>query len=213
MKIGFIGTGQVGGTLAKRLGSKGHSVFLASRGNPTTELDVLVRSIGANAQAMSIQESILASELIILATPWAAVESIAKENAEALKNKILVDCTNPLKPDLSGLQLSGENSGGELLQNLLPSTKVVKAFNTVGFNIMEQPEIEARKSVMYFCGNDQEARFKTQTLIQEIGFYPMDAGDIKSARLLEPFALLWISTAYKFGLGRDFAFSIIKNKN
>lgn len=212
MKIGFIGTGQVGGTLAKRFGSKGHSVFLGYRDQYNSDLEQLAQSIGANAQLMSIQNTITSSDVIILATPWKAVETIAKEYLNAFKNKILIDCTNPLKPDLSGLQISGENSGGEQLQTLLPQTKVIKAFNTVGFNIMENPEIDGRKSVMYFCGNDQEARFKTQTLIEELGFQPMDAGDIKSSRLLEPFALIWISTAYKYGLGRDFAFSINKNK-
>jgi len=212
MKIGFIGTGQVGSTLAKRLGAKGHSIFLGFRGQANSDLEQLAKSIGANAQLNSIKDTIELSEIIVLATPWNAVETIAKEYLKVLQSKVLIDCTNPLKPDLSGLQVSGENSGGEQLQALLPQTKVVKAFNTVGFNIMENPEIDGRKSVMYFCGNDQEARFKTQTIIQELGFQPMDAGDIKSSRLLEPFALLWISTAYKYGLGRDFAFSINKNK-
>lgn len=210
MNIGFIGTGQVGGTLARRLGSKGHSIFLSARDSSSLEVNKLANSIGANAQVMNIQETITSSEIIILATPWGATESITKANLIRLKDKILIDCTNPLKPDLSGLALSGDSSGGEYLQILLSETKVVKAFNTVGFNIMENPEFDGRKAIMYFCGNNLEAKFKTQTLIQEIGFQPMDAGDIKSSRLLEPFALLWISTAYKYGLGREFAFSIIK---
>jgi len=212
MKIGFIGTGQVGGALAQRLGARGHSIYLGSRGQTSSGQDSLTQSIGANAQVLSIQETIASSDVIFLATPWGAVEAIAKENMNELQNKVLIDCTNPLKPDLSGLQISVDSSGGEFLQNILKETKVVKAFNTVGFNIMMNPVIDGRKAVMYFCGNDQEARFITQTLIKELDFHPVDAGDITSARLLEPFALLWISTAYKYGLSRDFAFSIIKNK-
>ncbi len=211
MNIGFIGTGQVGGTLAKRLGSKGHSIFLAARDISSSEVNQLAKSIGANAKVQTIQETIASTEIIILATPFGAIESIAKENLISFRGKVLIDCTNPLKPDLSGLVFNGESSGGEYLQSLLPETKIVKAFNTVGFNIMENPEFVGRKTIMYFCGNDQEARFKTQTLIQELGFQSMDAGDIKSSRLLEPFALLWISTAYKYGMGREFAFSIINN--
>ena len=123
---------------------------------------------------------------------------------------VLIDCTNPLKPDLSGLVYSGEHSGAEYIQNLLPKTKVVKAFNTVGYNIMESPSFGVLKTAMYFCGNDGEARQRVKELILDVGFEPIEAGDIKTARLLEPFALLWISTAYKFGLGRDFAFALIK---
>ena len=131
---------------------------------------------------------------------------------EILENKILVDCTNPLKSDLSGLTISGESSGGEYIQNLLPKTKVIKAFNTVGYNIMESPVIGEHKAVMYFSGNDPDARHAVKELILDVGFDPIEAGDIKTSRLLEPFALLWISTAYKFGLGRNFAFGLIKEK-
>ncbi len=210
MKIGFIGTGQVGGTPAKRFGAKGHSLFLGARDISNLQVNELAMSIGANAQVMSVLESIESSEIVFLATPWNSVEAVAKEYSKYLEGKILVDCTNPLKIDLSGLVISGDDSGGESLQRSLPKTKVIKAFNTVGFNIMANPTIEDRKVAMYFCGNDEEARHKTQNLIQEIGFQPLEAGDIKSSRLLEPFALLWIKTAYKFGMGREFAFSLVK---
>jgi 8-hydroxy-5-deazaflavin:NADPH oxidoreductase len=212
MKIGFIGIGQVGGTLAKILGSHGHSIFLGTRDQANEEALGLARSVGANAVVLSVQEAIAQSEIIFLATPWSAVEGIAKEYAKILAGKILIDCANPLKSDLTGLLFTGENSGGEYIQQILPKTKIVKAFNTVGYNIMENPVSDGRRAMMYFCGNDQDARFKTQTLIQEVGFEPIDAGDIKSSRLLESLALLWISTAYKFGFGRNFLFSIIKTK-
>lgn len=210
MKIGFIGIGNVGGTLAKRFGAKGHSIYLGSRDLNNEEAKALSTSIGAHAKVDSIEATIKSSDVLVLATPWSAIEKLADANKAALKGKILIDCTNPLKPDLSGLILSGDISGGEFLQALIPETDIVKAFNTVGFNIMADPSLNGRKSVMYFCGNSEAARHTVRTLIQETGFEPIDAGDIKASRLLEPFALLWISSAYRFGLGREFAFSIVR---
>jgi predicted dinucleotide-binding enzyme len=210
MKVGFIGIGNVGGTLAKRFGANGHSIYLGSRDLSNEEAQALSASIGAHAKVDSIESTIKNSDVLVLATPWSAVEKIAEANKAALKGKILIDCTNPLRPDLSGLVLSGDISGGEFLQALLPETHVVKAFNTVGFNIMTDPSLSGRKSVMYFCGNNEAARHAVRTLIHETGLEPIDSGDIKASRLLEPFALLWISSAYRFGLGREFAFSIIR---
>lgn len=210
MKLGFIGIGQVGGTLALKLAKAGHSLVLGARDVHHPDAQALVQEIGIKAKISSLRECIEQSDVIFLATPWKAVEGFAKEYQSLLVGKVLIDCTNPLKPDLSGLVVSGESSGGEVLQELLPQTHVVKAFNTVGFNIMKEPLLEGRKSIMYFCGNDEKARHLVRELITEVGFFPIEAGDIKSSRLLEPFALLWISSAYKFGLGREFAYSLIK---
>lgn len=210
MKLGFIGTGNVGGALAKKLGLKGHSIFLGVRDVQSIESKKLQSTIGGHASLAPIKDCISNSDVLFLATPWSAVDSVIKDYAKNLEGKILIDCTNPLKADLSGLVFSGENSGAEYIQNLLPKTKVVKAFNTVGYNIMESPLIGDHKTAMYFCGNDGDARQKAKELILDVGFEPIEAGDIKTARLLEPFALLWISTAYKFGMGRDFAFALIK---
>jgi 8-hydroxy-5-deazaflavin:NADPH oxidoreductase len=210
MKLGYIGIGNVGGTLAKKLGAKGHTICLGVRDVHKNENNELQTTIGGHATVVGVRDCILKSDIIFLATPWSAVESVIKEHAKVLENKILIDCTNPLKADLSGLTISGEASGAEFIQNLLPKTKVVKAFNTVGFNIMESPTMKDHRAVMYFCGNDSNARQLAKELILDVGFDPIEAGDLKTSRLLEPFALLWISTAYKFGMGRNFAFALIK---
>lgn len=209
MKLGFIGTGNVGATLARKLGQKGHSIYLGARDPGSDDVKQLVKEIGAHASAHTVQEAANRAEVIFLATPWNATESILK-NLKGLSEKVLVDCTNPLKSDLSGLVVGHETSGGELVQSWAPLSRVVKAFNTTGFNIMADPIVDGRKAVMYFCGDDSDAKFKVQVLIQDVGFEPVEAGPLTSARLLEPFALLWISTAYKYGFGRDFAFSLLR---
>lgn len=209
MKLGFIGIGNVGGALAVRLGARGHSIFLGARDPGSEDARLLASKIGAHSSVHTVQEAVDRAEIIFLATPWSGTRELLA-GIKGLEGKILVDCTNPLLPNLAGLEIGLNDSGGERVQTWAPQARVVKAFNTVGFNIMAQPELEGRKAVMYFCGDDADARFQVKRLIEDVGFAPLDAGPLSSSRLLEPFALLWISTAYKFGWGRDFAFSMLR---
>ena len=210
MKIGFIGTGNVGGTLALALGKKGHSVYLGSRNPKAADIVSLLSRIGGNASGHSLSEAIGKSEVIVLALPWKITEEVVKSFSKELSGKILIDCTNPLKEDLSGLVVGHSTSGGEIVQAAAPLARVFKAFNTTGFNIMENPVLESRKSAMYFCGDDQGSRDIVRNIVADVGFEPVDGGPLSTARLLEPFALLWIASAYKFGQGREFSFNIIR---
>ena len=87
--------------------------------------------------------------------------------------------------------------------------KVVKAFNTVGANIMANPSFGADRPALFYCGDDATAKQTTKQLAEAIGFEALDAGPLTQARLLEPFALLWISLALKYGYGRDIAFKLL----
>ena len=86
----------------------------------------------------------------------------------------------------------------------------MKAFNTVGFNIMENPAFRSDKAVMFYCGDDAGAKQTVKQLTEELGFDAVDAGPLTQARVLEPFALLWISLAYGRGLGREIAFKLMR---
>jgi predicted dinucleotide-binding enzyme len=213
MKIAIIGIGNVGGTLAKAFGLKGHSLYLGARDPNSKEAKELANQIGPLASIHTPAEALSRAEVVLLATPWSATLGWVKEVAALLEGKIVMDCTNPLKSDLSGLELGHHTSGAEAVQSAAPGAHVFKAFNTVGYNIMENPVLEGRRAAMYFCGDDLKSRHQVQELIQDVGFEVIDAGPLSSARLLEPLALLWISSAYRFGLGRDFAFNILRRKS
>lgn len=214
MKIAIIGAGNVGGTLAQKWGSKGHSIFIGARDPKSEEARILAQSIGLHASVNTLLMAAQSAEVIVIATPWTATEDVVKSIAAHAAGKILIDCTNPLKKDLSGLEVGHTTSGAELVQSWAPQAFVYKSFNTTGFNIMANPEVEARKSVMFFCSDDQKNRHTVSNLIQDVGFEVLDEGPLASARLLEPFALLWIQSAYKFGMGRDFSFGILRrNQN
>lgn len=207
MVIGIIGAGHVGGALGRRLAAQGHDVLMAVREPESPEHEKLARTLGL-PRLFSPQQAASAADVVVLATPWSVTESVVKGLTD-LAGKVLIDCTNPLTKELT-LSVESNSSGGELVQSWARSARVVKAFNTTGFNIMEDPTFSAGRAMMYFCGDDGPAKAVVKALVEDVGFEPVDAGPLKNSRLLEHLALLWIYSAYQFGLGRDFAFGILR---
>ena len=208
MNIGIIGSGNVGGVLGARWAQKGHQVVFGSREPHSAEMKQLVEAAGKAARAATMTET-ATCDVLLLATPWPATQSIIAALGN-LTRKILIDATNPLLPDLSGLALGTTTSAGEQVAAWAQGAHVVKAFNTVGNNIMGDPSFHGEKPVLFYCGDEAPAKKTVHQLAEDIGFDPQDAGGLKQARLLEPFALLWISLAFQQGWGREFAFKVLR---
>ena len=209
MNIGIIGSGNVGGTLGTRWAALGHTVVFSSRNPGSSEMRELVARAGPGARAASAAEAAASSEAVLLATPWPATRQ-AIESAGDLAGKILIDATNPLLPGLAGLEFGGTASGGEQVASWASGARVVKAFNTVGFNVMADPRFGDRPAALFYCGDDADAKRAVHQLASGMGFQALDAGPLRQARLLEPFALLWISLALVQGYGRDIAFDLMR---
>jgi predicted dinucleotide-binding enzyme len=209
VKIGIIGSGNVGGALGTRWAKGGHTVTFGSRDPAGADMKQLLARAGSNARAAALADAAESGEVLLLATPWPATKEIVQGLGD-LSGKILIDATNPLLPDLSGMALPNTTSGAEQVAGWASGAKVVKAFNTVGSNIMEKPAFGADRPVLFFCGDDTGAKAKVKQLIDELGFESLDAGPLTQARVLEPFALLWISLAFKAGLGREIAFKLLR---
>ncbi len=171
----------------------------------------LAREIGPKASVETVADAAGSAEVVVLATPWGAVAD-AITQCGSLAGKVLIDCTNPLKPDLSGLAVGLGTSGAEIVQRLAVGAQVCKTFNTVGANIMANPVLEGRTVAMYYCGDEQAAKKTVRMLIQDIGFEPIDLGPLTSARYLEPMAMVWILAAMKHGLGRNQALGLLRGK-
>jgi NADPH-dependent F420 reductase len=212
MNIGIIGAGNVGGTLGRRWARNGHCVVFASRDPQSQKTREMVAAAGVNASAGSNAEAASASEVLLLSTPFHSAEE-AVRGAGNLSGKIVIDAVNPLLPDLSGLAIGRTESAAERVAEWAKGAKVVKAFNTVGYNIMENPSFEGGKVAMFYCGNDAAAKKTVASLIDELGFEALDAGPLDQARVLEPFAMLWISLAVKYGYASDFAFELLRRKS
>jgi predicted dinucleotide-binding enzyme len=210
MKIGIIGSGNVGGALGGRWAKLGHEVVFGTRNPQGTHVQQLAAKASGKTSAATLAQAANDGEVLLLATPWPATEEIIAGLGD-LNGKVLIDATNPLLPDLSGLTHGTTTSGGEQVAKWAGNAKVVKAFNTVGANILADPSFEGHRPVMFYCGDDADAKQVVKQLITELIFAAVDAGPLTQARLLEPFALLWISLALKQGLGPEFAFELLRS--
>jgi 8-hydroxy-5-deazaflavin:NADPH oxidoreductase len=209
MKIGIIGSGNVGGALGKGWAKKGHSVVFGVRDPSDPKLQSLLKQAGPNARAASVPEAAAFGDVVVFATPWNAAQDAIRSVGD-LKGKVVFDCINPLKADLSGLDVGPDTSAAEQVAKWASGAKVVKVFNTTGSNNMENSRYAEGAPAMFYCGDDAGAKKLAAQLASDLGFEPVDAGALTSARLLEPLAMLWIHLAYAQGMGREFAFGILR---
>jgi len=208
MTIAIIGAGQVGNALGRNLVARGEHVHFGVP-NPD-KYAPLARDLGSRARVGTVPTAVAAApEIVILATPYAAAAAAVRSIGD-WGGRILVDATNPIAPGLAGLSLGTSTSGAEELARFATHARVVKAFNTTGFENMADPEYAQGRIFMPVCGDDADARSRIVALVISLGFDGVDAGPLMAARYLEPFAMTWIQLAYRQGFGRKFAFSIIR---
>jgi hypothetical protein len=208
MRIAILGAGNVGGALGSAWAHHGHEIIFGVRNPDSTEVSALLQGCGPRAGAASVADAVHSAETIVNALPWPATRGVLE--ALHLEGKILLDCTNPLKADLSGVEVGATSSGGELVAGWAKGARVVKIFNTTGFANMANPIYGGEPIPMFYCGDDAEAKRTAAALARDVGFDPIDAGPLSNARLLEPYAMLWIWLAIKGGMGREFAFKLVK---
>lgn len=209
MNIAILGAGNVGGALGKGWAAKGHSIFFGVPDAQSEKVRGLLSSIGKSARAGSVHDAAEKAEIVVLATPWPAARD-AILAAGKLAGKIVVDCTNPLEPDLSGLSVGHNTSAAEQVAQWAAGARVVKAFNTTGSSNMANTHYGNNEITMCVAGDDAAAKSTVMKLAEELGFEAIDAGPLKNARLLEPFAMLWIYLALKQGLGPNIAFKLLR---
>ena len=205
MNIAVIGGGGVGETLARAWARSGHRVEFGVRDPASAKSKKLASSSGIAAKTN--REAAAAAQVIVLATPWRATRE-AVEACGNLSGKIVIDCTNPLKADFSGLDVGHTTSGAEQIASWARGARVFKAMNQIGSNLMDHPKLPG-KPVMFVAGG-AEGKAEVLGLVSELGFDTIDAGELAIARLLEPYAMLWIHLALRRGLGRDIAFALLR---
>jgi predicted dinucleotide-binding enzyme len=209
MRIGIIGAGNVGGALGRAWAKSGHDVCFGVLRPQDDKIRQLVQSVGPRARAGTVPEAAAFGEVVVLATPWQATEAAVRQAGD-LSSKVLIDCTNPLTPDFSRLALGFNTSGAEQVAGWARGARVFKAFNTTGFNIMADPVIGGTRTVMFVCGDEEASKPTVLQLARDVGFDVIDAGKLVQARLLEPWALLWISLALGGNIGREFGFALLR---
>ena len=208
MRIGIIGSGNVGGTLGRRWAERGHEIMFGSRDPSSNKIQSLLEQINGKAKAGTLSDAAVYGEVLVLATPWPATERTLSDLGD-LSGKIIFDCTNPLKPDFS-LDVGHSTSGAEQVALWADGARIVKVFNTTGYGNMADPSYDGQKATMFFAGDDHVAKSKAARLAEQIGFEAVDAGPLSHARLLEPMAVLWIYLAHAQGMGTGIAFQLLR---
>lgn len=203
MTLAIIGAGHVGQALAQALVARRHGVRFGVP-DPARYAELPSRYPGG-VTVGTVNEALEGADLAILATPYAAALQVARDVAD-WGNRILVDATNPIAPGLSGLLVGTTTSGAQEIARLARRARVVKAFNTTGFDNMASPDYPGGSLFMPVAGDDVEARREVIALATQIGFDAVDLGDLSAARHLEPWAMVWIEMAMRLGHGRDFGF-------
>ncbi|MCA1823828.1 MAG: NADPH-dependent F420 reductase, partial [Frankia sp.] len=184
-----IGSGNVGSAIARAAARTGHSVTVTA--TDPSHAQKLADDVGATV-ASSNADAVRDAELVVLAVPYGALPDVAREIAPVVAGKPVVDVSNPMKPDYSGLA-TGERSAAEDLQELLPDAHVVKAFNTVFASMQDSAKVDGTQLDGLYAGDDARAKEQVAQLLDEIGYRPIDAGGLYAARALEQMAYLNIS--------------------
>jgi len=209
MKIGIIGAGDVGGTLGKRWKQKKHEIMFGVRNLQSQNVNKLIQ-VDQSLKFGDIREAVAFGDVIVFAIPWTSVEETILK-AGNLAGKILIDPTNPVTPDLKGLALDN-TSVAEKIAKLANTDKVVKAFNTIGAQTLNDSIFDSNRADLFICGNDSHAKRVVKELAIDIGFDVVDVGPLVNARMLEHLALLWIELAFKQKLGPNIAFKLLRRK-
>ncbi|MEM8600917.1 MAG: NADPH-dependent F420 reductase [Bacteroidota bacterium] len=205
MTIAILGTGSVGSALGAAFATVGHTVIYGSRMPDRDEVQRFVARTGHGASATTHAAAVTDAEVVVLATPWEATEALVR--SLDLAGKVVLDATNPLSwPDLG---LVVETSAGEVVQEAAPEARVVKAFSTVGANIMADTAFAGDvRPAMFVAGDDADAKAIAIELTEALGFEGIDAGPIRRSRALEQMAVLWIHTAMHGG--REMALGLLR---
>lgn len=194
MKIGVLGSGDVGKTLAGGFVKHGHQVVLGTR-EPAKLADWAAKQ--GNVQIGSFAEAAKFGELVVLAVKGTvAQDALRAAGAANLAGKPVIDATNPIAdaPPVNGVLKFFTNLDDSLMERLqreFPKAHFVKAFNSVGHALMIKPQLKGGKPTMFICGNDEAAKKTVRGILDQFGWETADMGMVEAARAIEPLCMLW----------------------
>lgn len=198
MKIGVLGTGVTGQTIASKLVELGHDVMMGSREEANPRAVVWAKEEGHNALYGTFMNAAAFGEIVFNCTLGpASLDALRMAGADNLRGKILIDTSNPLNKstDPWTLTVCNTDSLGEQIQRIFPDTRVVKTLNTVNANVMVEPLKLIERTQVFVSGNDIEAKAAVVRILREwFGWKEiLDLGDITTSRAVEMFLPLWQS--------------------
>jgi 8-hydroxy-5-deazaflavin:NADPH oxidoreductase len=204
MQIAIIGTGNVGGALARHWANKGHEIIIGVRDLDNFKGKALLDH--PNTRALPIQEAVQQAEVILLATPAMAAVEVAQSLGDT-SGKIIIDAMNVVM----GRGPAGFSNTADAILAHTTTRDVVKCFNTTGYNNMENPQYGDTTLDLFVAGDSERGKAAAIQLAKDAGFADCyDVGGNDKFQLMEQFAFFWINLAMFRGLGREFGFKVVR---
>ena len=201
MKIAVLGTGNVGATLGKKWADRGHEVIFGVRDVSASKHQTLLDAINGRATIAPMVEAADAAEVIVMALPGTVVPEVIAGVNLALDGKIIIDASNHVSAlDMSSLKALGA---------AVPNGKLFRAFNTLGWENFETPELDGTQLDLIYCGEPRAAQKMVAHLIADIGLRPIYIGTLDKTSVLDALTRLWFTLALEQGYGRRLGFKML----
>jgi 8-hydroxy-5-deazaflavin:NADPH oxidoreductase len=194
VKVGILGSGDVGKVLAKGFLKNGYQVAIGS--DHPEKLTEFKRE-NPEMETATFEQAAQSGDIVVVCVKGTVAEKIVEKVKRHLTGKTVIDTTNPIAdaPPQNGVLkyfTSLEESLMERLQTIAPDAQFVKAFNSIGSALMVNPEFgDDTKPTMFICGNNDDAKKKVHEILEKFGFEVEDMGKVESARAIEPLCILW----------------------
>jgi predicted dinucleotide-binding enzyme len=201
MKIGIIGSGNIGATLGRAWAKAGHEVIFGVRSTKSAKVTDLLESLDGTAKAQQVAQAITSAEVVILAIPGKSVDEFIRTYHAALGGKIVVDATNTFgQPTLHNVAL---------LQGGLPQSRVFRAFSTLAWETYANPLFGDERADLFYCGDPGQAQETMDNLIRDVGLRPVYIGGPETVPLLDEMTRLWFTLVMAKGYDRRTAFRLL----
>lgn len=205
MRVGIIGSGAVGKALGAGFADSGYDVMIGTRDPKSEKIQSWISKTGKGVKAGTFADAAKFGEIIVFCTLFRAAEDILKmAGKENFKGKIVIDTTNPIadvppKDGVIAFATGNRESAGELIQQWLPDSQVVKAFNSAGNVFMYKPHFEEGTPSMFICGNNKDAKKKVTEILTVFGWETVDCGSIAASNALECLCIIWCAPGFLTG--------------
>ena len=193
--IAIIGTGEVAAALGPEFAEQGHTIIYGSRDPDREDVRALVASTSDTASVTTPRDASEHADIVVLAVPGLLVEDITLSLGD-LAGKIIIDPTNPLNRSDNGLSHAVETSNTEIIQAAAPDAYVVKAFNTLNWKTMVEPDSSGGSVTIPLAGNSDAAKATVAKLVEGMGLEAVDVGPVENAHWVEGMLILWINNRY-----------------
>lgn len=193
--IAIIGTGDVAGALGPEFAMQGHTIIYGSRKPDSRKARQLVAKTGADASVTTATDAVAGADIVVLAVPGMLAREIVAGLGD-LAGRIIIDPTNPMERTLLSFRHAVPTSNTQVIQEIAPDAEVVKAFNTLGWKTMTDPETAGGPVSVPLAGNSSRAKKTVAKLVEGMGLEPIDVGSVENAHWLEGMAILLLNNRY-----------------